>query len=241
MTVLTNAVWLHHGSDLTGAANQINLEHSVETQDDTVFGYAARSNVGGLHVLGFSGSGLVDPSGEDGNNWSRIGDSTIEGVLQMSEVPDDGSIGYAFKALASRITWGGAVGDLNRFDADGMGRTGSPLVRGTILYPKATNVTNTRDGVARQLGAAAATAKIYGALNVVSVTGGTPTCDVIIESDTASNFPSPTTRLTFTQATGQTSGWQATNGPVTDTWWRAGLTIGGSSPQFNLQVLVGIQ
>lgn len=241
-TILTNAVILHHNIALHGVANQITLNHSVETQDDTVFGHNARSNKGGLHVLDFSASGFVDyesSPASDQRVWDAMGDNTITGVLQVGETPDNGSVGYAFKALKNNYTWGGAVGDILPFAVDGVGRTGAPLVRGNIIHPLLPGVSTSTTGTPFQLGAAGTNEKLYGAFNSRTGTATATDLSVVVESDSTNGFTAPTTRLTFSNVGVRTSAWQSTNGPITDDWWRVNVTVAAGPHAF--QVLLAIQ
>jgi hypothetical protein len=53
---------------------------------------------------------------------------------------------------------------------------------------------------------------------------------------------SPTTRVTFSQATGRTSQWATpVAGAITDDWWDISWTIGGTGgPDFTFVAVVGI-
>jgi hypothetical protein len=77
---------------------------------------------------------------------------------------------------------------------------------------------------------------IYASIHVLS---GTGTLDAVVESDNNSGFTTPTTRITFTQATGITGEWKTLEGPVTDDYWRLNYTIGGDGP-FSFVVFFGI-
>lgn len=122
----------------------------------------------------------------------------------------------------------GAHGELAGYEGSGKGATGGGgLYRGVSLSP-ATNFTATTNGSAVQAGAVSATQKYVCVLHVTQLAGGTWT--VTVESDNASNFPTPTTRATFTGATAITSQVIETNGAVTDDWWRIVVTetVGGT-------------
>lgn len=235
--VLTDARILLAGVDLTAKSNQIGLTYEAETQDATVFGNDTRTMKGGLYVL----SGEVGGFTDDVLTGSTVYDAVGAGpsVLQMAAPGDDGTTGYAFRSVAaSHQPVGGSVGDMAADSLSLQGKSGSPLVQGTILLSAASAKTSTGTGTGRQLGAVAAGEKVYGALNVVSASG---TLDVTVESDDNSGFTSATTRLTFPQATAVGDGWQTADGAITDDWWRVSYTIGGGSPSFKFQVLVGIR
>jgi hypothetical protein len=91
-------------------------------------------------------------------------------------------------------------------------------------------------GTAVQLGATLATENIYAHLHVFSVSvGGTPQVTVKIQSDNASNFPSPTDIGTFVLASAVGAQRIVIPGPFTDDWYRAFATI-NSAGTFGLMV-----
>ena len=83
---------------------------------------------------------------------------------------------------------------------------------------------------------------LYAALHVISRSGTSPTIDVLIQSDDNAAFSSPTTRVTFTQQSAIGSEWGTRLvGPITDDYWRASWTIGGSNtPTFGIVVTAGV-
>lgn len=226
--------------DLSGDMNAMRLASSVERKDNTVFGNDTRRGLGGLNTvlmqhegLWQAGAGLVDPTL---STKLAVADIAIGiGV----ETGADGEVGYLFRALEGEYTpiSGGEVGEMHRFSVSGEGSGGDPAVRSTIMH----NATKTASGnsTARQLGAVSNTQKVYATLHVITASAG-DTLDVTVESDTAVGFPTPSTRLTFPQATAVTSGYQTQTGSITDDWWRVAFTIGGVSPSFEFIVLVGI-
>jgi hypothetical protein len=100
------------------------------------------------------------------------------------------------------------------------------------------------NGTARQIGAVASGKALYAALHVISSSGdGSQTLDVEIESDSADDFTgSETSRITFSQvATSVQSQWGSVDGAITDDWWRAKWTVGGTgSPEFDFVIALGI-
>jgi hypothetical protein len=151
----------------------------------------------------------------------------------------DGSAAYLLKSIPLTYTpVQGAVGELAMGNISGSSSTG-PVVRGKLLHPSNVSRSSSSTGTGRQLGAVAAGQKVYAALHVIAASG-TPTLDVIVQSDDNAGFTTPTTRLTFTQATGLTSELLSTAGAITDDYWRVSYTIGGSSPEFAFAVTCGI-
>jgi hypothetical protein len=153
----------------------------------------------------------------------------------------DGSTAYLLQSIPLSYTpVQGAVGDLAMGTISGSSSTG-PVVRGTLLHPSSTARTSSSTGTGRQLGAVAAGQSLYAALHVISASGTTPTLAVIVQSDDNAGFTTPTTRITFTTATGKTSQMSSVAGAITDTYWRVSYTIGGTStPTFAFAVTAGI-
>ncbi len=120
-------------------------------------------------------------------------------------------------------TVGLQVGELKAMSFSATGT--SPLIRGVVLDSAA--VTATGNGTGVDLGAVTTGHAAYLGLWVNALTGS-PTLDVTVGSDDNSGFTTPTTRFTAAQMTGK--GWQFIKlaGPVTDAWWRATRTFGGS-------------
>jgi len=160
--------------------------------------------------------------------------------LSVAATSADGGVAYTMRTVMSTLSpLGGSVGDLSALSVDAVGAGGVRPVRGLIMHPETARATS-GSGVARQLGAVSSSQTVYAALHVVAASGTTPTLDVIVESDDASGFATPTTRLTFAQTAGKTAGWQSAAGAIADDWWRVGWTVGGTDPSFTFAVVVGI-
>lgn len=138
----------------------------------------------------------------------------------------DGNVAYTLRTAQFGLKFGAEHGQLLPWYLTSRARTGR-LSRDTVLLPKATRVA-TATGTAYQLGAVVSgTNKVVAKLHVFSVTGGSGSVTVTIESDNASNFPSPVTRGTFTAvATAAGVGRQVVEitSTITDDWWRAVAT-----------------
>lgn len=239
--VLTNPTILLGGVDLTAKSNSISLTYEVETRDSTTFGSGGtRTNVGGLWTVAAEVGGFVDDALVGASIFDAVGGGPT--VFQVTPTGVDGETGYAVKSIAvSQQPLGGSTGDIAADTLSLSGRSGSPLVRGTILHPSGTARTATGNGTARQVGAVLTGEKVYGALNVVAASGTTPTLDVVVESASDEAFTSPTSRLTFAQTATVVGEWKELAGPVTDTWWRVVYTLGGTTPSFKFGVTVGVR
>jgi len=152
-------------------------------------------------------------------------------------------VAYTFKALQTELSEEGQIGDLYsvKFKAVGDGEfIHGTLMKGFHTAPLATSAS----GTAYELGAVTAAQKLYVAMHVTDVSGVGATLDMIVQSDDAEGFLSPTTRATLTQVTlagGSTHQWMEVAGPVTDTWWRVGWTVAGATPSVKGVIVVGIQ
>lgn len=225
---------------LNDISNSLEVACSCEAQDSTVWGHTARANKMGLFVLEVSADGYADFTTFDGELHALLAAKTARPIT-VSATTDDGSVAYFAQAVHTEFTpLDGSVGDMNAmsFAAVGAGSVGP--IRGNIMAAEAAR-TSTGNGTARQLGAVAAGESVYATLHVLAASGTTPTLDVVIASDNASNFPSSTTRITFTQVTTSTgSQFGSAAGAITDDWWRVAWTIGGSSPSYTFVVAIGI-
>lgn len=231
-------LWLNDVS-VDAIANALDWQATRETQDDTVFGHRARTMKPGLQVVQVTASGFANMDTFDGDLFDIFDNATVS-PLSASATGGDGDVAYTSQGLAvSMQPLGGNVGDMAAFSIEANGSGGVRSVRGNILHAE-TAETATGTGTGRQLGAVAATQSVFGALHVVEFAGTSPTLDVTVESDDADTFLSPTTQLTFAQATGKTGEFVSAAGPITDDWWRVNFTIGGTTPSFTFVVVVGI-
>lgn len=228
--------------DLSGYLNGLNFQTSVEMQDDTVFGDAARSNVPGLETFDLECPGVWDAG-------AGLPDTVLFGHIALADklftaTPvngDEGAVAYFGRCTQGEYSFGGAVGDLNKFNVSLAASGGVGAIRGTVMGTG--SKTSTASGTKRELGAVSATQKLYAGLHVLSVSGSSPTLDVIVRSDANSSAGGETTRITFAQQTAVGSVWATpVAGAISDTWWDVQWTIGGSStPTFGIVVVVGIR
>ena len=222
-------------------AKSVNLSTEVTPLDTT-----SLCSTGWTSTIGGLKSGSVDiefmqdvaEGGVDDTLYPLLGSPNV--VKSVVTASADGSAAYFLKSIPLSYTpIQGAVGELAMGSISGSSATG-PVVRGKLLHPSNVNRTSSSTGTGRQLGAVATGQRVYGALHVIFASG-TPTLDVIVQSDDNGSFTTPTTRLTFTQATGRTAQLVSAAGPITDDYWRVSYTIGGSgTPTFAFAVTVGI-
>lgn len=151
-----------------------------------------------------------------------------------------GSVAYFFGGVTANYVIGSQTGELVTFDVSVPIST-VRAVRGNVLHTATAALSATGSDTGVQLGAVGSTQYLYAALHVFELTGSSPTLDVKIQSDNASNFPSATDRLTFTQATGITSQLTSVAGAITDDYFRVTATLGGTgSPTATFAVVAGI-
>ena len=229
------------GHDLSGDVNTLGLEYAFDEVEATCFGSECHWALPGLPKLSFSLEGLASSDGADGSDdilSERHGTVGVP-MLWCPQSGADGEAAYFAETLELTYAPGGALGEMYKFAASGVGR-GTKLVRGTVMATGAK--TSTGNGTARELGAVASGQKLYGILQVLAVSGTNPTLDLVVESDDAEGFASGVTRLTFTQATAVGAQFiTPVAGPITDDWWRAAWTIGGTDdPSFTIALCVGI-
>lgn len=239
--ILTDAKLYVSSFDLSGDMNALALTYAAEMKDNTTFGATTRINKAGLKSIVAQHEGLWDSNGTDQPDdvfFSRIGTANVP-VTISPQTGADGEVAFLFQAVHGEYTPGAPVGELYAFTVSMEGDNGAPLVRGMVLHP-ATARTATGNGTAMQLGAVSATQDVYATLHVIAASGTNPTLDVTVRSDDNSGMTTPTTRLTFTQATGITSEWKSAAGAITDDYWRVTYTIGGTNPSFTFVVAVGI-
>lgn len=197
------------------------IAEAMETArlDATVLGGTSKLEEPGLLGYGVSGSGF----------WESTTDKGLQGYKRTRNVPisiglTDGTAGTPARSVkAMRGQWNltGRVGEL--FGVDFEFAAMDAPASGTILHHASAsgNVT----GTAFQVGAVGATQFLRGVLHVFS---GTGSFDVLIQSDSAEAFTTPTTRITFANvATGTpiTYEWATPiAGAITDDWWRISAT-----------------
>lgn len=228
-------------NELATTAKAFTLNTEVQELDVTPI-----STTGWTEVIGGLKSGTVDielmsefaDGGPDAPIWSNLGSAGVAQSIVTNVA--DGSAAYTFSGIPLTYTiLQGSVGDVAMSQVSGASSS-SPVVRGKLLHPTSTARTSSGTGTGRQLGAVTASQSVYAALHVTAASGSSPTLDVIVQSDDNAGFTTPTSRVTFTQATDTTSEFLSTAGAITDDYWRISYTIGGSTPSFTFAVVVGI-
>ncbi len=236
---LKNQKILMQGYDLTGQSNAIGFDYGAEVLDATVLGNDTRARAAGLKDTAISIQGFYDAAAQDIILMSDLG--VADAIVSILDDDAEGSRAYFLQSVLADYSVGEQAGNLLRFQCNVAGDDN--LVRGVVLGDGMNAAkTSSADLAAQQLGAVAAGEKFYAGLHVFGVGGTSPQLDVVIESDVADDFSgSETERITFDPVTAIGAQFKTVNGAITDTWWRAALTIAGTSPSFSFGLVAGIR
>jgi len=235
--VMTDAGILFHAYDIQGDMNQAALNYSADALDNTTFGKSTHQRIGGAKAVLFSGEGFFEAAEPDSALFTAVGVSDRP-VTVVPEGYTEGNVAYFFRSVLGQYNPAASYGEILKFSVEA-GCFGDDLIRGTLMA-RVANASSSANATARQLGAVASGESMYAVLHVHG-TGGTPTLDVTVESDSTNSFSgAETTRITFAQATGLTSEWKSVAGAITDDWWRVAYTIGGTTPDMSFSVALGI-
>lgn len=239
--VRTNTQILMNEFNVSGDTNRVDLALKRRLEDDTTMGATWEKLIGGVLSMEFQVGGYADFADDAEDEVLFNGLTAASRVVTIGEVGGAvGNIAYSGTNIRSEYSVLGEHGSNTPFSASGQGS--GTIVRGTILHDSSTARIASGNGSGSgvvQLGTVSATQRVYASLHVISASVA-DTLDVTVQSDNASNFPSATTRISFTQATAATAEFKSAAGAITDDYWRIGWTIGGSSPSFTFVVNVGI-
>lgn len=225
------------GLDLSCAASQCSIEHGAEMLDGTALCADSRERDAGLLTSSFGAAGFFEADPLDDELFDKV--ATDGRIIIASPGASVGDIAYMLRSIMGEYQpFGNQVGELASFQLSA-GSQGD-LIRGRLQQNG--NVTANGSSTPQNLGQVAAGQSIYAGLAVLSASGTTPTVDVVVESDAANDFSgSETERLAFTQANAQTAELLSVAGAITDPWWRVRWTVGGTSPDFKIVAVLGIQ
>ena len=229
------------GFDASGNAKAFDAPNvTTAALDTTSFNDEWTSSIGGLKSIDWSGDLMQDFDADKVDQL--VGLATLGTAQPITLAPagkTGGAVAYSFNATQLAYTpIESEAGGLAMAKVSGKG-TGA-AIRGTLMNAPGTPINATGNGTARQLGAIPAGSKMYGALHVIAASGTSPTLDVVVQSDDSGAMSSPTSRMVFAQATGITSEWLPLAGVITDDYWRASITVGGTDPSFSYVLVLGI-
>lgn len=116
----TNADILIDGYRVQAYFNELNIEHSAEMLDKSVFSVTTRINQGGLFVSRIAGGGLA-AFGSGSIEALLFGEVGSTDEVMVSTFPagitEGEASGYAMQAYVSEFNIGGPVGSLLTFSA----------------------------------------------------------------------------------------------------------------------------
>lgn len=241
-TVITQGLVLVGGFDATTFAGQAATspaEAGLVTTTNLGSG-GFETNLPSIKSFGLSLSGNADvaTTGITTNiTPANIGTQYAYGYALPGSAAADPAV-FGRGLLMSYTPIEGAIGDkasfAMTFRSDLVGVTNGQLA--STLAAR----TTTANGTILTMTGPTASQKLYAGLHITAASGTTPTLDVTIESAALVGFGSPTTRITFSQK--NAAGWDFSSvaGAVTNGFWRAVFTIGGTSPSFTVAVFLGV-
>lgn len=217
--------------DLTSQTSRLDAEFSVAEVECTTFGSGGSEElVGGLETASITGAGYVDYGGQYDVDREMYANRRV--LLPHTICPSNAgaavdATAYVVKPLTTSVKVLGQVGQVLPWEVQARGSSRSGA--GKVLVSPASVLTSSGEGTAVEFDQAVDAG--YAALATVHVIGhtGNATVDFTIESDATGDFNgSEMTRITFDQMSGVGSQFKSVAGPITDTYWRATWTIGGS-------------
>lgn len=230
-------IWLN-AYDLSGDSNKVGVEVTRQDLDVTNYDSAGwQENIGGRKATTFAVEGFANfaaGKSEDALSGAWGAATNIVTVAHAAAAGSTALFGQGFHSELTRL--GGAPGT----DAAKIGgnlKSNGVTVEGVVMLAKATQSSGSTSGVI-QIGAVAATERVYCALHVFEVTGG-GSLAVKLSSDDDSGFGSPTARVSMTAATTAGAELKSTAGAITDDYWRVGWTLSAGTATF--AVVAGIQ
>lgn len=238
-TALKNCKLWMSGYDLSGESNALSYDETYDELEVPAFGYGAKRRIAGLPKVTLTHEGWAWSDGSTGPDDVL---TSLRGVFNTPATiaPLTGAAGeaaYFSTVTLLKLGHGGATGDPYSFQVEA-GGSQYPLVRGTIMEYSAKTATG--DGTVRELGEVVSGTSLYASLHILAVSGTNPTLDLLLKS-AVTNWATVTTRVTFAQAVAKGAQFATpVAGPITDTFWRASYTIGGTdTPSFTIALVVG--
>ncbi|MBM7788853.1 hypothetical protein [Tenggerimyces flavus] len=229
-----------HGHDFTTDSNSGQLATETAPLDKTTFGSAGWTELHGglkswtLALKGFwqsDTSDAVDP--EIFNGLGSTGQ-----VFTLGPVETEAQVAYFAQGGKFNYQLLGQLGELAPFTLASQGTSGQGVIRGQLAKARGVVSAAGQVGSALNLGAGAAGKFLYATVH--TFLAGT-TVTIQVQSDTASNFPTPTTVATFPAITARGASWlvRVDSTGITDTWWR--LNVSAITGSFTVAGAIGIQ
>ncbi len=235
--VLTDALILFGGYNLSGDLNKVGVGLSADENIDTAFGDTYHSRPGGqMADVEFSAEGWYQSAALNAPDPQAVNALGVANtVVTVADVSTTGATAYLLGLHEAKYTHGDQVGAVLPFTLTGSGSSGVGPARGRLLLPS-TSLSGNTSGTGYQLGAVSASQYVYTSIHCL--TAGT-TASVIVESDDNASFTSATTRsTTVITAVGGTSVARVA-GAITDDYWR--VRVASVTGTFDLAVAVAIK
>jgi hypothetical protein len=245
--ILTNVRIFAGAVDLTSMTNKVEIAGQADVKDVTTFGSVDangvlwKENMAGLFSASVTAGGFweaLDTSKVDDDAWANFGGVGPWSFSGPAGAATEGSLAYLINAVRTSYTIMGEVGEVAPWSAAAVSTSG--YARGAFLSNPATPRTATGTAGIVQLGAVPAGDSMWVGLHVLSASGTTPSFTATLQSATVIGFGSPTTRATFSAATGRYTEYQRVIGPITDQFWRLSYTVSGTTPSFLVAATAGI-
>lgn len=235
--VLTDALILWAGYNLSGDLNKVGIGLSADENIDTAFGDTFHSRPGGqLADVEFSAEGWFQSAALNAPDPQAVNALGASGTLvTVADTSDDGATAYLMALHEGKYMHGDQVGAVLPFSLTGSGSSGVGASRGRLLLPS-TALSGDTTGTGYQLGAVGAGQSLYTSIHCL--TAGT-TATVIVESDDNSGFTSATTRSSTVVTAVGGSGVAPVSGAITDDYFR--VRVASVTGSFVLAVAVAIK
>ncbi len=230
-TVLKDVRLLVGGYEVTSDHNTVALNMLRPPVPKPSFGIDSNVYLPGLVKADYSLDGWFDSGGSANKQIDDIKFAQIDGSTSnvLTIVAPDGAVdavAYSFESIDSAYApFGGSIGDIAAFNVSGSS-TGDVL-RGIVIEAGTTARSATVTTAEYTLGDIVAGEILYASLHVIATTGS-PTLNVVIQSDELTGFADPTPHITFPEASAIGDGFLSSTTTTTDTLWRAVATYGGT-------------
>jgi hypothetical protein len=245
--ILTNVRIFAGAVDLTSVSNRVEITPQVDVKDTTNFGSVdTNGSIWKEQIVSLASASItaggqweaLDSSKVDDDMWANFGGAGAWSFSGPTGLVTEGSLAYLVNAVRTSYNIFDAVGEVAPWQAAAVSSGG--YARGVYLLNPGTARTATGTATIVQVGAVPAGRSMWAGLHVLSAAGTTPSFTAVLQSAAAVGFASPTTRATFTAATGRYTEFQRIAGPITDAFWRISYTISGTTPSFLVAATVGI-
>lgn len=236
-TPLLDVAIYYGGLDIAGVTNSLDLGVTAEAKDCTTYASGGwKESIASLLSGPWSFKGYHDPTA--GLDAAAFAGGEVLVSAFPARPPAAGQVGWARLMERSSYSLSGSVGDLIGYDLSLEGR--SPSVRGQLLQGGVVAATGAAPDI--QLPSSVlAGHSLYLGLQVLAVTGTSPTLTTQVESDGDDSFSSPVVRASFSEETDVSAHWQWVRvpGPITDTYLRAVHTVSAGAT-FDVRLFAGI-